>query len=182
MMINELNEYMAIMARLEKVYGTLPKKAATIAVNFSKDRFRQQNWIGNRTEPWKKRKFDDKNSRRRAILVKSGKLKRDVQKIYVSNDKAIIGTSTITIDYAKLHNEGGMVNAVANVPSHKRKTHSRVREGRKEKVKGTVVKQHQRRVKFRMPKRQFLGASPVMDKQIERMITAELLKAIRKAN
>ena len=69
---------------LEKVYGTLPNKAATLAVNFFKKRFVEQNWIDNSTQAWKRRK-EAKNRKRssRATLTKSGRLRRSVRKIRV---------------------------------------------------------------------------------------------------
>ena len=36
---------------LEAAYKRLPNGVATVAVNFSKERFRAQNWIDDRTEP-----------------------------------------------------------------------------------------------------------------------------------
>ena len=53
---NDLNEFVRITQRLDRLYPRLVPMAATEAVNFSKDRFRQQNWVGHRTLPWKKRK------------------------------------------------------------------------------------------------------------------------------
>jgi phage gpG-like protein len=169
-----------MMNRVTKVYGTLPGKAATIAVNFVKDRFRQQNWVGARTEPWKKTKQRGRKKSKRAILVKSARLKRDPHKIFVREDAALIGTSTLTKDYARIHNEGGTVNTTATIGEHERKPHTRVRKGRREKVGRSTVKEHTRKVKFKMPRRQYMGASPVMDKQIERMIAAELIRAVKK--
>lgn len=181
-MENELYDYLKIVNAISKVWSKLPNKAATIAVNFGKNSFRRQAWIGDRTENWAKRKHDDKNSRRRAILVKSGTLKRDLHKIRVTADDALIGTSTITKDYARIHNEGGYVNTTANVAAHKRKAHGRIRAGRKEKVKETIVREHSKKVRFRMPRRRFIGASPVMDKQIERMMIADIVKAAKSAS
>jgi len=39
-----------------KVLDHLPVKCAAIAVNFTKERFRTQNWLDKTPEPWKPRK------------------------------------------------------------------------------------------------------------------------------
>lgn len=182
------------MNKLEKAHVGIVAKAATIAVNFSKDRFRQQNWVGNTTQPWKRRKtVTGKGSKRknsRAILVQTGALKRDVHKIYVGNTSAIIGTSNLTGAYAKAHNEG--FKGTVTVKAHTRKRYHTVTETYKTKkgndrtrsrrainssLAAIKVKAHS--LKMNLPKRQFIGNSPVLDNQIQRMMTAEYLKALR---
>lgn len=180
--MRETQDYINIMNALEKVYGTLPGKAAVIAVNFFKERFRQGNWIDTSTVTWKARKVTKRlRDKGRALLVKSGKLKRDVHKVYANHNSALISTSTITKDYAKIHNEGGLVNATATIGEHTVKPFTRQRAGRTERVKSFTVKEHTRKIRFRMPKRQYMGASAVMDNKIERMITLEFIKAIKSA-
>ena len=186
----ELQEFTAMMIRLEAAYRLLPNKAATVAVNFSKERFRQQNWLGNTTQPWKKRKKEGKRDRGRAILVKTGNLKRDVHKISVTATTALIGTSKLTGGYAKAHNEG--YRGTVTVKSHKRHVYSKVKEKyttrngkERSRTRKTIdsttpagtVRSHKRRMNLVM--RKFLGASPVMDKQINRMMAAELIRAIK---
>jgi phage gpG-like protein len=187
--MKELVEFTAIMNRLAAVWPSLPNKAASVAVNFSKDRFRQANWVGDTTKPWKRRKAKGTKDDSRAILVKTGNLKRDVQKIRVTAESALVGTSNLTGDYAKLHNEG--FRGSMTIKEHKRKHYLHVKEKYKTRTgkdrsrtrktvnenKVTTVKTHIRKVNI--PSRRFLGASPVLDKQIERMMTAEILRAIR---
>lgn len=178
--MGDLDEYIAIMNRLQKVYRYIPDKAAVVAVNFFKERFRLSRWEDTRTENWKPRKATKRlRDRGRAILVKSGKLKRDIHKVYANENAALISTSTITKAYAKIHNEGGTVNTTATVGEHSRKAHKRQRKGRTEKVKEHTVKEHTRRVKFRMPKRQYMGTSAVLDKRLERMISSEIIKGVK---
>ena len=185
----EMQEFIDMMNRVEKVYGTLPNKAAIIAVNFSKERFKQQNWLGNTTKPWKKRKRTGTKDDSRAILVKSGALKRDVHKIMADSTKAIIGTSNITGNYARIHNEGFRGSVSVKEFRRKHYTHAKekytTRSGRERtRTKRTInsnmettVRSHIRKVNI--PARQFLGSSPVLDTRIEKMMTAEFIKAIR---
>ena len=191
-MLKELAEFTRIMNALEKAHLNIPAKAATLAVNFSKERFRQQNWVGDRTQPWKKRKENKRDKRKgRAILVDKANLKRDVHKIWVRPNAALVGTSKLTAKYAQAHNEG--FKGTVKVPAYKRHSYIKVKEQYKTRNGTTrnrtrktlsgkapgLVKAHTR--KINLVKRQFLGASPVLDNQIQRMITAEYTKAIRNA-
>jgi phage gpG-like protein len=189
-MANQAQQFIDVMNRIAAVWGTLPNKAATVAVNFSKRRFVEQNWVGNTTQPWKKRKNTrSKRDASRAILVKSARLKRDVHKIVVTPQYAIIGTSQLTGAYARVHNEG--FRGLVTIKEFKRSHYSHVKEKyttrsgrersrtRKTVVDGmkTTVRTHVR--KMNIPKRQFLGNSPVLDRDIEKMMAYEIIKAIK---
>lgn len=173
----QMKETLAFTRKLDqltKLYPRLPRLAGVEAVAFFKNRFRTQDWIDNTSQPWKDRKRQ--SSTRRGILVNSGRLKRSIRVIRTSNDSVLIGTD---VPYAQIHNEGGRVKGVANISAHKRKAHTRRRKGRRETVEAHRVKAHTRKVNFMMPKRQFMGASAVLDKKIERTLTAEVMKALR---
>lgn len=175
---NDLYNYLAIMNRLTAVYDGLPNLAATEAVNFTKERFRAQNWVDTTTIPWKKRKRPKKRSRsdNRAILVKSGRLRRSPRKKVATRDYAIIA---IDVPYAQIHNDGGKVKGTVNVKTHDRKSHRRRRNDRTETVAAHTVNAHSRRVNFKVPQRRFIGQSAVLNTRIQRVLTAEIIKAIR---
>lgn len=183
----ETIEFTNIMNRLAAKYRVLPGIAATVAVNFFKERFVQQNWIDARTQPWKKRKSE--KDRGRAVLVKTARLKRDVQKIYVGDTYAIVGTTRLTAPYAKAHNEG--FKGTVTVNAHRRNRYKKVKETyitkkgnqrtrtskQVDQVTGPIqVGTHRR--KMNIPQRRFMGPSPVLDNRIERQIAAELIRAI----
>lgn len=186
-MANELKEFDRTIRALEKVYKILPGKAATIAVNFFKERFIAQNWVDTNTRPWKQRKqARRRNRRQRAILTKTGRLRRSIRKITVTEVYALIGTD---VPYAQAHNEG--FSGTVTVQQHQRtktkkeKSNYRTRSGdirsRTRKVKDTgntsTVKTHTR--KMRIPQRKFMGISPVLDTRIERMMNAEFNKVLK---
>jgi phage gpG-like protein len=177
-MASEILGYLQMMDRLSVVYGRLPTMAATVAVNFTKERFRAGNWVNYSTDPWKKRKPSKRKSRSdsRAILVKSARLMRSIRKISANSERAIVGTD---VPYARIHNDGGHIKVNANVKQYSRKSFSRKRAGRTETVEAATVKAHRRKVNIRMPQRRFLGASAVLDKRIERVMAAEILRAIK---
>ncbi|ROH98295.1 hypothetical protein EGI16_21700 [Chryseobacterium sp. G0240] len=137
-------------------------QVGVIAVNFSKERFVQKNWIDRSREAWKPRKRPARGS----ILVRSGRLKRSIRKLSQGSYYVYIGTD---VPYARIHNEGGQINKTANVKAHTR----RARAGRR--GTGTQnVKAHTRRMNVKIPKRQFLGESALLNRRIERFLSREL--------
>jgi phage gpG-like protein len=151
--------------RLDKVYRSFPGRAATIAVAFSKDRFREQAWVDNTTQPWRKRKENARQrnkSQGRAILMKSGRLKRSIRKIRVGPSTAVVGTD---VPYAAAHNYG--FKGKVTVHSHSRRS-----RGKSSQVDGFMRG-------VTLPRRQFLGNSKVLASRIERDIASQIIKAIK---
>jgi phage gpG-like protein len=159
---------------------TLPVKIGDTAVLFTKQRFAQKNWIGNGTEYWRPRKANARwgktpRNKGRALLVDTGRLRRSVRIMAKTNTSVTIGSD---VPYAKAHNDGYKGNVSQQVSAHtRRKT---VKQGRTRKVVGTTqVSAHSRTIKQNTPRRKFIGQSPYLNKQIERIITSEILKAIK---
>lgn len=148
-----ISEFAKRIDNLNRLYPRLPNLAATIAVQFSKDRFRQQAWVDNNTQPWKRRKNEKRKDKGRAILVKSGRLKRSIRKIRTTATTAVVGTD---VPYASVHNHGfrGVVSGTSKL--------------------GNAFSR-----KMTMPRRQFMGESIVLSRKIERAFTAELIRAIK---
>lgn len=159
------------MKALEKSMRTLPTKIGAVAVRFSKDRFRQRNWIDRTQENWPKRKRSNGRKRdNRAVLVDSGRLKKSVRKTFASQEKIIIGTD---VPYAQVHNEG--FKGTVKVKAHtRRRTSGRSRDRSQDSE--YEVKAHSRKVDI--PKRQFIGESKVLTEQIEKTIQEHILKAL----
>lgn len=186
-MDNELKGYDEAIKRLNKACDQIPTRAATVAVNFVKERFRKQNWLDETAEPWQKRKRKKRETKtdKRAVLVKSGRLMRSWRKITANATRAIIGTD---VPYAQIHNTGGRVKATANIGAYnkrgyRRAAHTRKRNGVTENVKAGdvaahVVKAHRREVNFVMPRRQFIGQSATLNNRIQDLITSDITKAI----
>lgn len=159
---------------------TLPIKVGDTAVLFTKQRFAQKNWIGNGTEYWRPRKTHTKwgktpRNKGRALLVDSGRLRRSIRIMSKTAYSVTIGSD---VPYAKAHNEGFKGSVSQQVSAHtRRKT---VKQGKARKVVGTSqVSAHSRTVKQNIPRRKFIGQSPYLTKQIERLISSEIMKAIK---
>jgi len=107
------------LAALKKLKRTLPREVGEITANFFQDNFTKQGFDDNGVNPWKQvrrriagtpeykyPKKKDLGRRTRAILVKSGKLRRDIKVRKARFDRIEVGTSRLTKDYASRHNYG----------------------------------------------------------------------------
>ena len=170
-------------------YKHAPRLIGGLSVRFFKDRFVRQGWQDEGFEKWPKRKREDRRTKKagnRAVLVKTGRLKRSIKVLSRSATRLVVGT---TVPYAYAHNEG--FNGTVNVKSHNRgvefetkKTSYKTRTGkertRKERIvtKTTKVKAHQRKVN--LPKRRFIGNSKLLNRRIEKNIEYELKNELKK--
>ena len=136
-----------VFARLKAEQVNLPQQLANTAKTFFTNSFNEQGWTDNGKKDWDKRKSSVDAGR--AILIKTGKLRRAV-----SNSKKSVSWERIEfrvegVDYAAIHNFGGVVT---------RKSKS-----------GKVYS-------FTMPKREFMGNSAELNKMLEKKITLAIEK------
>lgn len=120
-------------------------------------------------------KHNAKYKKKRKTLIQTGTLRRSLRKRIMQNGgNPKIKIFADGVKYAKIHNEGGKINQTVTVPEFKRKAHTRKIKGKTQKVKAHTVGSHTKRLNYTMPKRQFLGNHPGMDKQIEKIINDNL--------
>jgi phage gpG-like protein len=89
-------------ARWEQEKEAIATQVARTAENQFKDNFRLQGFIDEHLEKWEPR--ENNSDPGRAILVKSGRLKRSIRAIPGSNFQKVDIVSDV--DYAVKHNEG----------------------------------------------------------------------------
>lgn len=185
--MQETAEFDQLVNRVAGAIGAIPRRAGVLAVNFSKDRFRHQGWFDRAPEPWAKRKKGWGKAERpgRAILVKSGRLRRSIRVVSTSPDRVVIGTD---VPYAKAHNEGFEGSVKQNVRAHERRKYGKIqstsietrkRSGRRGVVGTVQVKAHSRTIDQKIPERRFIGNSALLESQLTRMITVEIQRAIK---
>lgn len=169
---------------IKQVLMYAPGMLGNDIVNFALDNFKRQGWLGARLTPWRQRR--NRNRAGRAILIKSGRLRRSIRVVSASKGVVIVGSD---VPYAKAHNEG--FRGVVTVKGHTRGkyTKSKVGTGKFTKKgnerKKTVttqtgqyaVKSHRRRMN--VPKRQYIGRSQYLIKILERRLAAEIMKGYR---
>lgn len=158
--------------RFKAILIRLPAIAGNTALNFFLDSFKNQGWLGNTLQPWLKRKDPTKWGQHpprngRALLVLTGKMRRATRITKVNQDTVGIGNDD---PKAKAHNEGLRIGQIQKVGSYTRNTVGR---------KPATVKAHTRRINQNIPKRQFIGDSPYLTAQLKRIISAEIMKALR---
>lgn len=181
-MSNDLGkDFQNFYKKVQQNLSRFPLLAASEAQNFFLDSFRQQAWMGERTEPWAKRKENAKRNKGRALLVDTGRLKRSIR-IKQANWSAVVIASDVP--YASVHNEG--YRGTQTVGAHGR-TGTRVVATRYKKD-GTASKSGRRRVRTSLhqvsvhtrhqniPRRRFMGNSPFLDARIQRTFLRELSK------
>jgi len=138
----------------------LPVQVSAIAVQDFKENFKRQGYQGESGAVifWKPRKTDRKVARR-ALLIKSGRLRRSLRAAPTYNDARVV----TDVPYAEVHNEGfkGTVSV---------KAHTRARAKRA----GAKIRAHRRAMNI--PARPFMiTTKPLMDR-IEKHLFTELEK------
>ena len=175
-MAKGLKNYIRKLEAVQEVNKLYPKRAAVIALKFVKDRFRQENWIGDRTEPWKPRIFPQ--NRRNTLTGKGGgSLRRSYRITRSTPQLAVIGTDKV---YAPAHNEGMRIPVTEKMrklfwAKHiDAKERSQIKEAQFWLNMATSKKGY-----IDIPRRKHIGESQYMVRQIERQVLADYNKALK---
>ena len=147
----------SILQQYTDLRNQAPRMVGTMAVNFFKDRFERGGWQDASFKKWDARKNNKTKgkTKKRAILVQTGRLRRSIRITHVLNNSVHVGTD---VPYAQLHNEGGSINTTASVRAHTRKG---------KKGKSHAVKAHTRKVLINITQRQFMGNSDFLNRRIQ---------------
>jgi phage gpG-like protein len=175
-----IRDFVRKLEALNRVFTTMPAKIGTLAVNFSKERFREKNWINATAQPWqplsRKRKSRTGKARKsQSILVDTGRLAHSIRKIYADQNLIIIATD---VPYAQLHNEGGRITKSVEVRKHARREFQRKSNGKKSTVKAHTVRAHMRKMNLNIPARKFMGESEELNRRIIQLVDNEFQNAL----
>lgn len=155
-----------LFREIEQFKRDIPRIAGNEAVNFFKTSFRKQGWHDGVIKPWVRRKrVGNRPTDNRAILVKSGVLKKSIRIDRYTNQGVIISSE---MPYSRIHNEGGKINTNATVRPHARRT----KNGR------TNVRRHSRQMSTTIPQRKFMGQSTTLDNIIINSLERRLRQII----
>lgn len=165
---NPLDQLGRDATAIERFLRGAPRVMGQLAVREFVGSFRRQAFVDEAgvTHAWPARKKADKKGR--AILVKSGRLRRSIRVVSQDSDSVTIGTD---VPYAQLHNEGGVLHATQNIRAHRRRRYQTdevsAPSARKAKYVRThigtsEVRAHTRTLNTTMPQRQFMGASKAL--------------------
>lgn len=166
-----------IQERLASTLRVLPEIIGNEVVNFSLNSFDQETWNGDSQEVWPKRnnptawgKSDDIE---RALLVKTGKLKRSIRITRIVNNIVYVGAGGTDIPYARVHNYGFKGTINQSVRSFTRRDRS---------GKLGEVKAHNRTIEQNIPQRRFIGSekdSPHLKARLRRISIVELRNILK---
>lgn len=177
-MANEKQVFDRIRSRLQTAVRSLPTILGNEAVNFSLDRFRNQNWIGNSTEPWKPRQKETKKSAGRAILIGRARLRNSIR--VISKDATKVSVGTTDVPYARIHNYGGTITRHARSETFLRNRFTRGSKKGSFKKGTTAGKGFTfKKGTINMPRRQFIGRSQYLVIRLRRAGQVQILKALR---
>lgn len=154
--------------QLEAFFDTLdrnirqvvPRIVAEKATAYYKHRFTTKEWDGT---PWPPAK---KPPARGSLMVRSGALVNSIRPSLVSSTKVIISAGSGKVPYARVHNEGLRVRGIRYVRPHH--NNNFMGSGRRVQIRSYAAK-----VDFKMPRRQFMGRSDKLDREIIDIIKKE---------
>ena len=184
----DISDFTRKLDAILAAYKKLPTEISTVAVNFSKDRFRDQAWLDQTKEKWQPLKNPRKRKGRKSqtILVDTGRLKRSIHKVKVTQEQVVIGTNE---PYAEIQNEGGTIRKTVQVRAHqvksyRRRAYTRTRQGRTENIKAQTVKPfrvkpHARKMNTTIPSRRFIGQSNRLSRRIVTLATVRFNNALK---
>lgn len=163
MKFNEAKKIKEDQKRLEEVFKKMSSVAGTIAQNHFIMSFRNQGFTDEVIAKWKARKKPDAG---RAILVKSGALRRSIKMKKVGLFKIVMSSN---IPYAQIHNDGGIIKkgkgkVRMNWNEDGKLQRQRTARQRAKTAYYTVHKYGKHTIT--MPKRQFIGNSSMLNKKI----------------
>lgn len=175
-------EHKKILKQIESFKPQLNKiveAAGVLAVNHFTKSFRDGGFTDESLEIWKPRKRTERG-KSRAILVKSGRLRRSLRSRRLGNLAVKIMTD---VPYAKIHNDGGVIEKEANrrilsFTSGGRFAKTKTRAQRKDisYQQQSFIREHY----IRMPKRQFIGYSGKLNRQIIAFLDKNIKKQFNK--
>lgn len=164
---NNAGEFDRLAGKYRNFKRTIPHKAAITMVNFFKRNFNVGGFVDVPFKRWKKSTYPGA----RGAMVRSGNTRREIKKIQVSQSRVVVGIANHN-HYAKIHNEGGKILIT---PKMRRFFWAKYKETGKDYWKGLALT---KKTHIDIPQRKFIGESKALEKTLDRMLIAELRKAL----
>ncbi|WP_241279755.1 hypothetical protein [Chryseobacterium cucumeris] len=164
---NNTGEFDRLAKKYKAFKRTFPQKAAITMVNFFKRNFEVGGFVDVPFQRWKKSRYPGA----RATMVRSGNTKREIKKLQVSESKAVVGIADHN-HYAKIHNEGG---EILITPKMRRFFWAKYKETGNDYWKRLAITSW---THIDIPQRKFIGDSKALEITLDRMLIAELRKAL----
>lgn len=181
--INPLEHPLQKLAKaVEAAKGDILLKMGTIAVNFTLENFQKGGFQGASFEPWTPRKKPTKKTAGKKVLTDTAQL-RNSTRFAVTGDSVTIQNN---VPYAQIHNEGGTIQHQAReaIMNFRRSKSGGLKLAKIQTLnqRKKVVAQNKHTIpahNTKMPKRQFIGYSPVLNDRIAPMVIQEILNEFK---
>lgn len=140
-----------------RLHNDVPGIIAETAIEYFKERFVKADWDG---KPWQPFKNKSREPKRGTLMKRSpGGLMSTINAPIISAAKVRVSAGSSRVPYARVHNEGLRVRAVQYVKPHH--NNNFMGKGKRVQIQG-----FSRKIDFKMPKRQFMGHSAILNKRI----------------
>ena len=180
----KFSKHRKILAHLEQYKEQLNKSVeamGVIAVNHFTKSFKDGGFTDETLETWKPRKRTERSRLgNRAILVKSGRLRRSLRSRRKGGFAVVISTD---VPYAQIHNEGGTINKKERehiLNFNKKGGFQRQRTERQRAKTSYAQKVIMSAHTIKMPKRQFIGYSGKLNRLIISKFDLQLKRIFNK--
>lgn len=166
------DDFKTIKRRYGQLKRRLPKLVGQEVIGFAKDNFKKGGFQdGGHIRRWNRRRHQG-GGKQRAVLVKGGHLKRSIRILRQGKQSVTVGSN---LPYAGIHNEGGKIEQTIT-PKQRAFFWAKFEETDNDMWKRMALS---KKLKIRIPRRQFLGNSTDLQKRLARLVRLRLLKVFR---
>jgi len=179
-MSNDLNKINLWFDKFDQAFSAFPDIIAETAVEHFKEGFISKSWEGVPWAPYKNKKREPKKG---SLMMRTNNLFSSIRPSEVNPSLVTISAGSPKVPYARIHNEGGVINKAARSETFVR---NRYTKGKKAKAfggmglykggtkagKGLTFKAHS----ITMPQRQFMGVSASLNLRIMNRLKAAFNK------
>lgn len=176
MSFSEAKKITLHLKKFEKEIDSMVEAMGVLAKNHFTKSFRDGGFTDESLEKWTPRKKRERGTAR-AILVKTGRLRRSITSTKKGKWSAVISAS---LPYAKIHNEGGVIEKDFDRKILSFGSNGKFAKTKTKKQRANVSYQQQSTINahsIRMPKRKFIGYSGTLNRKIIKSFDSKI-KAI----
>lgn len=165
------------LERLNDVVQRIPMLVGQMAVNHSRDSFEEQGWRDGRIVRWQAKK--EPNNYPILRSKSSAGLVDTIRWEHTGTHRVTVFAGNNLKPYARIHNEGGSITVPVTPKMRKYAwAMSYTDKGRKDKWKAIALTKKSE-FKITIPKRQYLGWSKTLEKNIIKAIDLNFKRALR---
>lgn len=161
---NEIPDFAAFAKELKR---DVVSYAAVTGLNFFLDSFQKQGFTDRGFNPWPLRKNDTRPGG--ALLVNKAHLRNSLKVMERSSSRILFGTNS---PYAKIHNEGGIINV--NLTPKARKFFWFMYYATNDSRYKWMAISKKSSLSIKIPKRQFIGESETLMNNLEKWLKNEI--------